>query len=245
MDKEFIKPKRVTVNALEYLSNVLKDGLSKDLQENQIICPICHGTGLQISDSVYGLSNDTQKHKEHFPYHNQYITSCNHCVNGVVNLCKYCGKELPRYSYTCDCDDYKKEKEDIRIKKEKDAIESAKKFKYDDEEVKYMNMFYSEFYECNDGYFSDWEDFFKYWDDCHSDDEKPMYVWATYNLDLNIDVEDVLCQACEDLHEDARDNLTDIKELREFIKNWTEKQSGVITYYQDNKLIEIPWGLKM
>ena len=89
MNEIFIKPKRVVVDALEYLSEALGGGLQKDLQENQILCPICKGTGLTIDDRVYGLSDDPNKTHGHFPYHTQYIASCDHCFAGIVVALSY------------------------------------------------------------------------------------------------------------------------------------------------------------
>ena len=42
------KSKTVTVDALSYLSEVLKNGLTKELIGNQVLCHICKGTTLEI-----------------------------------------------------------------------------------------------------------------------------------------------------------------------------------------------------
>lgn len=48
-----------------------------------------------------------------------------------------------------------------------------------------------------------------------------------------MDADGIIDSACDDLHEDARDNISgqDQKELQDFLDKWCEKQSGTITYY--------------
>jgi hypothetical protein len=242
VESTFKKPERVVVDALGYLSEVLKDGIKKDLQDHQKLCPTCKGTGLMITNQVYGLSNDPDKSK-HFPYSNQYIVSCNHCYSGVINLCEYCDNELPRFSANCNCDKYKSAQYTLQLKKEKERWEKAIKLEHDDEIAKGMMMYYSEDYSSNEGYFSEWEDFIDSWfDDNDPDAEKPIYVWGTYCVKLSLDADSIIENACDDLHEDAGSNIVAQEELQEFLNKWCEKQSGTETYYADYKYaIKIPW----
>lgn len=243
MSENFVKPTRVTVNALEYLSEALKDGLIKDLQENQILCPVCKGTGLEITDQVYGLSNDPDKQIGRFPYHSQYIVGCSHCYTGIINLCEHCGKELPRGILRCDCDKSNQIRNKIELKKEQEQMNKATILKYDDEIAVQMGMLFSNDYGYNEGYFTEWDEFFDNWECEHEeDDEKPKYVWGTVSGSLELNAEDILESACDDLHEEAINNLVDVDEFEAFIKEWSKKQAGTETYWQSSKyLIEIPW----
>jgi len=242
MNEIFVKPKRVVVNALEYLSEALEEGLQKDLQENQILCPKCKGTGLIIDDRVYGLSDDPNKTQGHFPYHTQYIASCDHCFAGVVNLCEYCGKQLPRFHLRCDCDKAEEARRTIEREEEKKRMSNAKILKYDDEIAQSMGMLYSDDYGENEGYFTEWEEFFEYiYDECEANC-RPKYVWGTTSYSFYLDTDNILESVCDDLHEDARDNLIDVDELMMFHESWSKKQTGAETYCQSYKyLIEIPW----
>ena len=46
-----------------------------------------------------------------------------------------------------------------------------------------------------------------------------------------MDADSIIENACEELYEDARDNISDEKELQEFLDKWCEKQTGTTTYY--------------
>jgi hypothetical protein len=238
----FKKPERVVVDALGYLAEVLKNGLKKDLQEHQILCTTCKGTGLAITNNVYGLSDDPDKSK-HFPYVNQYIVSCQHCYSGVINLCEYCDAELPRFTTKCDCEKATSVLRSLQLVKEKEHWDKAIKIEHDSEIAFGMEMYYSEVYPSNDGYFFEWEEFIDRWNDEHEfDEEKPQYVWGTKSINLTLDADSILENACEDLHDEAWNRIEDKKELQEFLSMWSKKQKGTTTYYSDNKYaIKIPW----
>lgn len=65
---EFVKPKTVFVSDAEYIQNLVNANLKKDLHDNEEICQHCHGTGMEIVNNPYGLSDDPDKTKGHFPY---------------------------------------------------------------------------------------------------------------------------------------------------------------------------------
>lgn len=48
--------------------------------------------------------------------------------------------------------------------------------------------------------------------------EKPFY-WHS------------IADACEELHDDAYENIDDIDELQKYLDTWCDKQSGTTTYY--------------
>jgi len=242
--EEFKKPEHLIIDAIPYLTEIMGDGLVKDLQEDEIICPICHGTGLAADNNRYGLSNDPNK-TEHFPYKHQSISSCQNCYNGVLKVCPHCGKVLTRRDYQCNCDGVKAEKRNKEIAKEKEVFDKSIKLNYDDEKAKAMGMLYSEDYGYNEGYFSEWDEFFDYWWDNHDDNEnKPTYVWGTTQEEIKVDADSIIESATDDLWEGARDNISDSdeKELQDYLNNWCAKQVGTTTYYESYKYsVLIPW----
>ena len=61
--------------------------------------------------------------------------------------------------------------------------------------------------------------------------EIPKVLWNCEEVKLSMDADSIIENACEELHEDARGNISDEKELQEFLDKWCEKQSGTTTYY--------------
>lgn len=246
MNKEFVKPTHLTIDAMPYLQEILGNGIIKDLQENEEICPVCKGTGLQVDDNVYGLRNDPDKSR-HFPYKHQSVISCRNCFNGVVRICRHCGKQIVRGYTICKCEGAKLERKNKEDAKEQERLSKIKKLKYDDPIVLELEMFYLEEYPYNNGYFTEWEELFEWVEgDCFDNDDfdPPKYAYPTEKVFFSLDTDSILEQACDDLHEDAYDNLCDIKELDNFLNEWSSKQIGAATYMMNWKYaIEIPWEL--
>ncbi len=197
-----------------------------DLQDNETYCTTCDGIG-------WVLDNVT------------YLKVCNNCYGGVNFKCKVCGEAIIRPNSQCQNNKCKWILEQQRIN---GLFEKATILKNDSLQAKEFKMYYSDYYGQNEGYFSEWEDFFEYWDenckDIYPVDERPKYVFGTKEASISLEADNILQQATEDLHEDAYDNLVDIDELQEFLDKWCEKQTGTETYYEDNGyVIEIPWEL--
>lgn len=257
MEKQFIKPERKIINPISYLTKIMGNGLIKDLGDKDIICPECEGTGLAIHNNRYGLSDDPDKKAGMFPYKHQSIGACLNCYNGVLKVCNYCGTAINRKLGAHRCEGIRAEERASLYKKERELFDKSIKLNYNDDEAKSMQMMYSEHYGYNEGYFSNWDEFFEYWfDTCYEllgteeDEEinelKPKYVWGTYEASLSFDIDNILEMATEELHEEALNSITekDYKELKDLLQTWANKQSGTITYYQDYKYsILIPWEL--
>ena len=62
--------KHISINISEEIKNILPDTLEKDLQDNEEICPVCHGLGVVIDNNPYGIQGDTSEaaKKSMFPY---------------------------------------------------------------------------------------------------------------------------------------------------------------------------------
>ena len=217
---------------------LLKNGLTHDLRENQAICGTCQGTGLAVSDSMFGLG---ESNKEMFPYHNQYIVGCCDCYFGVVSACRHCGKSLKRSTF-CGCDGVKAELANEKRARESESFAKAIKIEADSPEAQEIGVFYSESYSSNEGYFSDIEAFMEAWNDENElGSLRPEYVWGTAKTSISIDAEDVVEAACSDLHEEAAEDL-DVKGLQGVLDKWCAEQAGTVTYQQDTTYaVRVPW----
>lgn len=62
-------------------------------------------------------------------------------------------------------------------------------------------------------------------------------MWLCDNVDISMDADSIIENACEELHEEAEENIfrQDRKELQEFLDNWCKKQTGTITLYPNYK----------
>lgn len=227
--------KHLSINVSEEIKNILPDTLEKDLQDNEAICPVCHGLGVVLDNNVYGIKGDTSEaaKKSMFPYNHQAIKFCPNCYNGVICLCEYCGKQITKgYISKCDCEQYKaKEEEEKRIKYQ-EIIQKAKEV-----DIKSVTTYLYD--EETDHYFAEIEDFIdEYRDNTDfADDEEmlenlPEVLWVCSESDISMDAYSIVENACSDLHEDAFDNVSDVvEELQELLDDWCNKQSGTKTYY--------------
>lgn len=196
--------------------------LPKEPKEDQILCDECGGTGWLLRD-------------------NKWIENCPHCRNGLKDICLYCGDCYTgtKHSHLLNSKEcYEKEeviKERKRIEDKLIRYEKATKVRYDECPDESKFMMFSENYGYDEGYFTDLDELADY---VNSEDEveMPKYVWATYKIPLSIDADDIIENACSDLHENASDNIFYEEELQEILDKWCEKQSGVDTYYVDYKL---------
>ena len=241
---EFVKPKTVFVSDSEYIQNLVNANLRKDLHDNEEICPHCHGTGLVISDNPYGLSDDPDKTIGAFPYEHQAISFCPYCFNGIVHRCEHCGQIISKGYLKHDC---QKQREIDAAELEKKRSEQLYRAQFAPPEVLDQSyFFYSDDYGNDDGYFSDWDEFFDYWHENGETigDERPEFVWATYPVEMHIDARDIVSNATEELYEDAYDDVDNkkIKELQEFLDKWCKDCGVTTTYYESPKYkVRIPW----
>lgn len=235
---------REEVNLHETIKKSFPKMLVKDLTEHERICPVCNGLGMRIEDNIYGIKGDTSEvgRKYHFPYKHQALSFCQSCFNGVQRLCPYCGQPYKNQSYMhCDCEGQKKADEEERKKKWNEKVTNAVAIDEENVDTILYCEELDEYYDTVDDFFDDYA--------CNYDDEttydKPERLWVTSMEKIDIDVYSILENACEDLHEDAMDNISekDIVELEEFLDNWCSKQIGTITYYPCYKqYVVIDWS---
>ena len=127
--------KHISLNVADEIKKILPVTLEKDLQDDEIICPVCHGLGILKQDYRFGVKeDDTEKAFKLNWYDNEYLTLCPNFYFGRI---------------------------------------------------------------------------------------------------MSIDADWIIENACEELHEDARDSIgsKDEKELQKFLDKWCDKQTGTTTYY--------------
>lgn len=207
----------------------MKNILGKKIQippkipkENQVVCEVCGGTGW--------MQNDEET----------MIVKCS-CDDGLIDVCQYCGKPF-KYSYSrrCECKEYKLNEQIERDKKNKEyemnLFKKAKvKTTISEADKSKIEMMYSEVYPYNEGYFGDLDELEDYCND--NEIEIPKYVYGTNKKSLSIDAYDMVSSGCDELHEDAFNNINNLKELQKFLDEWCSKQTGTDTYSMDTNYI--------
>lgn len=232
---------QITINIEETVKKMFPQILIKDLQDNERICPTCHGLGMRIENNIYGIHGDTSEaaKRERFPYKHQALSFCPDCYNGVQKLCEYCGNPFKiKGYYHCDCVGFKKAEEEKRIAKYNETIYKAKEVQESD--VKTM-LYCEEF----DKYYDSTGDFFEEYSPEYSDEEiykKPELLWVCSMQEISIDADSVIENACDDLHEDASGNC-DYGSLQKLLDDWCKEQTGTKTYYPCYKeYVKIDWS---
>ena len=234
--------KRISINVSDEIKNILPETLKKDLQDHEEICPVCHGLGVVVDNNIYGIKGDTSDaaKKSMFPYNHQAIKFCPNCYNGVIRLCRYCGKQIPKgYIDRCGCEQYKQKEEEERRIKYQEKISKADEVDFED-----INSDMWLYDEQTDDYFSDVDSFvdaYKDFDEYESEEEimnnLPKILWLTDPVDISMDADYIISSACEDLHEDAYENISseDRRELQNILDEWCKKQTGTRTVYPNYK----------
>lgn len=223
--------------------------LQKDLRDNEDICEVCGGTGVIKNDYIFyceapgGIEKTPAIMKK---YNNEHLTLCPNCYFGVIKKCKYCGKILNKMSIRCNCEGYQ-EKEKLEYdKKYNELLTKAKEVfpnEYCNEEVLYSGGLYDDIGEFG-GYYFDIEDFIGEYKELYKgryssllsfdeffEEKVPKVLWICEKHELSIDAYSIVEQACEELYEDAIEQIQDIHELQSFLNEWTKKQTGTTTYY--------------
>lgn len=232
--------KTLYMNTMDSVKKIFPEYLIKNLQENERICPVCHGLGMRIVNNVYGIKGDTSEagQHEHFPYKHQALSFCQSCYNGVQKLCPYCGKPYERGYYHCNCEGQKKADEEKRIKEWEERISKAKEVQESDVTT---YLYCEEF----DSYYSEVDDFFESYA-CNYNDEqsrkRPEILWVYSAAEISLDADSIVESVCDELHEDAYGNC-DTNSLQKLLDDWCKEQSGTTTYYPCYKeYVKIDWS---
>lgn len=230
--------KHISLNVAEEIKKILPDTLEKNLQDNEIICPVCHGLGIIKKDYHFGVKEDNaEKASKLNWYDNGYLTLCHNCYFGRIKTCEYCGKPLIKGTNRCSCEKYREHEEEEKRIKYQETIAKAKEIElkdasyyiYDEQSEKYFSdedefvEHYWQNYLDGSGGYNNFDEYFEY--------EVPKVLWNCEKVKISMDADSIIENTCDELHEDARDNISDEKELQEFLNKWCAKQSGTTTYY--------------
>lgn len=206
--------------------------LKKDLMDDERICSVCHGTGLEIVDNYYSI-----KGLEGTPYRHQSISSCHNCYNGVIKVCKFCGKEIKRGSCGCSCDAYIASKRAKRKQQESERIQKLFEGAYPlslgkaARELEYVHVEETEEYICADDS-----------DLIREKLAEGYHVFATDPVEMQLDAYNVCESACEELREDAMDNLN-TDSLQEVLNKWVQEEAkGTLTFYPNYDIAIVEEG---
>ncbi|MDD4188272.1 MAG: hypothetical protein PHX04_05925 [Bacilli bacterium] len=218
----------------EYIDVSFNLKLQKDLQEDEVICSHCGGTGLQVDDHPFGIKGENSK--VHFPHKQQTITGCRHCYNGVQTKCLYCETILNRQTYQCNCEKSKYERDQIQYEKELEKWNKAEKISLSQAIEKYEMVYID-----NSDDFVNSDELLEWLEEREEENLQPisrnyLRIYGTYTMDLSMDASSLLEDVCSDLHEDAMDNISDAdqKELQTLLDKWCENnKQGTTTYYAD------------
>lgn len=187
--------------------------MPKDLEDNQELCPHCHGTGLIVDEHSLGV--------------------CDYCNHGIVNVCKYCGETLSKYNSVCSCEGSNKEQrlkwKEIDFANGVSRYNKATKITLDEAFKKFEYLYVDETDELI--YLDEDNDAIAKVEEAQS---AGCHIFGTKQEFLTLDAEYIVENACEDLHEDAFENIDNINELQNMMDKWAkENGNGAITYYPD------------
>lgn len=123
--------------------------------------------------------------------------------------------------------------EEVKLARDKAIYKKATKVKYEDA-LKQFTMVY--LYEYNIFvYIDELKDMIQHL--IESGKDKPKYIYGTYDEQITLDASSILNDACDDLHEDAYDNIMNsggVDELQKFLHEWADKYGACTqTYYED------------
>ena len=226
--------KHVTIDVSELLKDTL---LEKDLNDNEQICPTCHGLGMILYNNEF-YHIDNADNSALIGYNNMAFGYCPYCFEGVVKVCRYCGKQLLKGQSSCDC-----VQQQIENQQHAHAIILQAVFKATEvTRSEVGDAWLSDYKGFN--YYSSINDFIEQIQDQYSEEshnytnfdefyetEVPKYLWLCETENISLDAYNIVSDACEGLHEDAMDSISsaDIKELQDYLNSWCDKQSGTST----------------
>ena len=146
---------------------------------------------------------------------------CKDKPEAVIRTCRVCGCAVDSYQLICH----------ICLNQERFA--KAKKVKLSEYEVGYL------WDETKDEYFRDKEALEDRYDDDADDDgtipEYPTWCYGCTEIPFQVDIDSAIENALENMYEDF-DDIDDEDGLRDFVKEWNAKQSGM-TYETDYKTV--------
>jgi hypothetical protein len=206
--------------------------LKKDLQENEVICEHCHGTGLEIANNVYGIHGDTTHVGVRFPYKHQSINYCRYCYNGIMEKCPSCGSLRGKKDRECSCGKDEKLRYEKWEKENKEKWEKTSKIPIDEAWITFKCLYIDDIdrYVFNE---SELEDLIEDYE------LKNPKIFGTTEIRINLDASFIVENACDDLHEEAAE-FCDTEKLQKILDDWCKEQDGT-TSYSPNYKVGVIW----
>lgn len=113
----------------------LQFNVTRELEENEVLCPVCSGTSLHIEGiPLAQTTNGVYELKKFGKY--STIIGCNSCYFGVQKKCRHCSELMGRMSW-CDCNGSRNERNLENTKKKNVYWDSVKKITYEEALEKY------------------------------------------------------------------------------------------------------------
>lgn len=218
--------KHITLNIKEEIRKITPDTLEHCLHDNEIICPVCHGLGVVKQSFQFSAGHKTE-----------CLVMCPYCLFGHAKTCEYCGKVLQRNINKCNCSQAQQHLDEKLKEEYQRTIDKATEIDLQDCSCYLYDYSSGEF-------FSDECEFAEYWWNQYQEEQMnwhsfqeffreyvPDVVWYCEEEKIHLDADNIIEEACENLHEDARDSVVDENELQEFLDKWCKKQSRTTTYF--------------
>ncbi len=240
------KPTRIEVPFFAALRQIFPEDMTllHDMQEGDVLCETCKGTGLAVDKSyVYGVHEEPRDWRHLFPYTHQQMQGCADCAAGIRRMCPYCKKLLNRYELQhiakdSQCPGQLEAKRLEAAAKEEERRKTVPRILLGDYS---LDMVYCD--DCSEYLHVDSIDD----DDAHADHTlfacRESQDWVRPQADDVI--ENMMNQACDAL--DDGDKSVDISDegkaaLQALLDKWMDEHVSLNTvYWNDNDLIvEVP-----
>jgi len=212
----YAEDKKKIINWREMLIDLFPDRTERELNDNSKWCPECDGLGLVTVES-------------------KHIKGCVTCLGkGQINLCTNKDGEGCVYGYTVCKSCLESENEKERIKGVKIRYKNAKKVTFENYKGKLFDP-------SNDELVVDKDEFIDSLSEMISEGEFPKYVWGlTAYQNINVDMVQVVSDACEGGYEDQFEHLSamdDLNHIQEAIDTWITNQGDAACCYNETNVV--------
>ena len=239
MEREMVLLRNITIDVSEEVKRILPRAFTKQLMQDEQLCPVCGGLGIAFTHNLFGIKVDRvdAAKRLNFPYNHPGITSCPNCYGGVIKVCEHCGKPFEKGKFECSCQKEKWEKrrekyQEIIAQSREVSLEEASGFFFDAEYV---------------SYFSSIEEFVEYWWDCFLNNadgdtfffdeyfEKyvPKILWNCTEENINRVLRTKVVNVADDMQADGSKVASGEMDFWDFIEKWSDKKPDVRQRYLD------------
>ncbi|WP_062408416.1 hypothetical protein [Paenibacillus naphthalenovorans] len=216
----------------------LQFNVTRELEDNEVLCPVCSGTSLHIQGiPLAQVTNGIYEIKKFGRY--DTIVGCGSCYYGVQKKCEHCDNLLGR-SNLCTCDKSRWEQRNKEEQKEREKWGKINKITYKEALDKY-EMIYIDGFEkyCAPDELSEYLQW--YLDDNREvtvEDILSLRIYGTYITNAMFDATSILENATEELHEEAYDRSKHIlNKLQSYLDEIAKEiQRDTLTYFPDEKV---------